>query len=398
MFLQLIASIALGICLGTITGLIPGLHINLMAVLLVAISGKITGISLDYIAAIIISMAITHTFLDAIPSIFLGVPDPDKVACVLPTHRMVFEGEAHQAVMLTVFGSLMSLIACISLVPVFILIFRSLNTVVKGYIGWILLGLTVLLIFSEKKKINALFIFLLSGALGYLTLNMPTLKEPMLPLLSGLFGLSTLILGIKTDSKVPEQRITNIDSCRSIKCKAVISAVVAGAAGSFLPGMGPSQVAILGSKIFKGLGDKGYIILVGGLNTVNMTLSIAMLYAANKARNGAIVAVSQILPEPSINFLLTSCCICLVTSGAAAIIAVILSRRIAKSISKINYKAISLSIILFILLLVIVLSGWLGFAIVITSTAIGILCNYMEIGKNHLMGCLLIPVLLFFLL
>src|SRR3989339_1225048 len=110
MFLQLIASIALGICLGTITGLIPGLHINLMAVLLVAISGKITGISLDYIAAIIISMAITHTFLDAIPSIFLGVPDPDKVACVLPTHRMVFEGEAHQAVMLTVFGSLRSII------------------------------------------------------------------------------------------------------------------------------------------------------------------------------------------------------------------------------------------------------------------------------------------------
>ncbi|MFH0752828.1 MAG: tripartite tricarboxylate transporter permease [archaeon] len=397
MFFQILLSILLGVCLGTLTGLIPGLHINLVAILLVTIAGKLTGIPLEYTVAIIISMAITHSFLDAIPSIFLGVPDPDKVAVVLPTHRMVFQGEAYQAVMLTVFGSLMSLMICISLVPLFILIFKSLQTVVKGYIGYILVGLTLLLVLQEKKKISAATIFLLSGILGILVLNMPNLNEPLLPLLSGLFGLSTLILGIKTNSKVPEQRITNIELKTFTKYKAVISAVIAGAAGSFLPGMGPSQVAILGSRIFRGLGDKGYVILVGGLNTVNMTLSIAMLYAVNKARNGAIVAISQLIPEVNLKLLMIVCAICLIVAGIATILAIILSRQIAKVICKINYKMISIAIISFIMLLVVIMSGWIGLIIVVTSTSLGILCNYLEVGKNHMMGCLLLPVILFFL-
>lgn len=398
MFIEVITAIVIGVFLGTITGLIPGLHINLAAVLLVALAGKLTGIWLEYIVVVIISMAITHTFLDTIPSIFLGVPDPDKVAVVQPTHRMAFKGEAYQAVMLTVFGSLMSLIACVSLVPLFILIFKSLQTAVNGYIGFILLGLAILLIMQEKKKISAAAVFLLSGITGYLVLNMPNLKEPLLPLLSGLFGISTLILGIKADSKIPEQKITDIELGTLTKVKSVASAVAAGAVGSFLPGMGPSQIAILGSRLFRGLGDKGYIILVGGLSTVNMTLSVAMLYAVSKARNGAIAAVSQLIPEIKLGLLMIVCVACLTAAGIATILTITLSRKISKAICKVNYKAISISIISFIAILITIMCGWIGLVIVITTTAIGISCNYMEVGKNHLMGCLLVPVILYFLM
>lgn len=398
MILQLLVAVTCGLILGTITGLTPGLHINLVSVLLVALSGKLTGINPESIALIIISMAVTHTFLDTIPSIFLGVPDPEKVAVTLPTHRMVFDGEAHQAVMLTIFGSFISLLLCILLTPAFIITFKAMQTLVAGYIGIILLILALLLIVQEKKKVQAAAIFLLSGLLGHLVLNMPTLREPLLPLLSGLFGISTLILGIESDSKIPEQRITGINLSRPIKCKALASSVIAGAMGSFLPGMGPSQIAILGAKLFKGLGDKGYIILVGGLNTVNMTLSIAMLYAANKARNGAIVAASQLIPYLSLRLLLILISSCLIAAGISTILVITLSRRISKVICKVNYKKVSITLILFILILVTMLSGGIGLIVLATSTALGVTCNYLEVGKNHMMGCLLIPVILFFLM
>ena len=396
MFLGFLLAILLGVTAGTLTGLIPGLHINLISVLIVSLAGKLTDLKIEYAAATIISMAITHTFLDSIPSVFLGVPDPDKVAVALPMHRMAYEGEAHQAVMLTVFGSLMSILACIITFPVFIELFKWLQDSVKSYTGYVLLILTALLIIQDKSKSKAALVFVASGILGYLTLNLPALEEPLLPLLSGLFGVSTLVLSIKTGSKLPEQKISDIDIQRKPKYKSVASAVIAGAAGSFLPGMGPSQIAILGSRLFRGLGEKGYIILVGGLNTANMALSIAMLYSVNKARNGAIVALSQIT---SIDFKQTVLLytIGLIASGIATLEAIALSRKAANTITKLDPKKINLAIIAFIAILATVFSGWIGIIVLVTATALGITCNYLEVGKNHLMGCLLIPVMIYFL-
>ena len=398
MFLQTLAAIAFGIALGTFTGLTPGLHINLVAVLIVSLATKTSKIPAEYTAIAIISMAITHTFLDTIPSVFLGVPDPDKVAGVLPTHRLVFDGKGHEAVLLTIFGSFVSLIISMAATPLFVIIFKSLQDLVKSYIGIILAALTAILIINDERRIRAAIIFTLSGILGMIVLNMPLLNEPLLPLLSGLFGVSTLLIGINTDSKIPKQEQTQMRVDNKIKYKSVISAVLAGAAGSFLPGIGPSQIAILGSKVFRNLGDKGYVILVGGLNTVNMALSIAMLYAANKARNGAIVAVSQIMPAFTKTFFLMAIATCLVAAGISTILTILLSRKVSEHISKVNYKTLSISIITIILLAVTLMSGWLGIIVLITSTSLGILCNEMKTAKNHMMGCLLLPVMLFFLI
>ncbi len=397
MFLATLLAASIGIMIGTVTGLTPGVHINLASILIVAAASKIANINPEYAVATIISMAITHTFLDTIPSVYLGVPDPEKVAVVLPTHKMVFEGKAYEAVMLTIFGSFISLIVCMILIPAFIVSFKYLQELIKPYLGWLLLALTAMLILHEKKKVPATTIFLLSGTLGILTLNLPNLNEPLLPLLSGLFGLSTLILGVKDDSKLPKQELNNMDLDARIKYKSIACAVLAGAAGSFLPGIGPSQVAILGSSAFRNLGNKGYIIIVGGLNTVNMALSIAMLYSVNKARNGAIVAISQLINGLNLKLFLTLCSICLFAAGISTMLTIILSRKITKLIPKVNYKAISLSIIIFIILLIAIMSGWKGLLIAAISTSLGIYCNYLDIGKNHMMGCLLLPVMLYFL-
>ena len=52
----------------------------------------------------------------------------------------------------------------------------------------------------------------------------------------------------------------------------------------------------------------------------------------------------------------------------------------------------------FISLLVFLLEGWVGMLVLATSTALGMMPVLLNIGRNHAMGVLLLPVMLYFLL
>ena len=66
--------------------------------------------------------------------------------------------------------------------------------------------------------------------------------------------------------------------------------------------------------------------------------------------------------------------------------------------TKINYQKVVISIIILIMVMTYILSNWLGLLILIVSTAVGLIPPLKGIGRNHLMGCLIVPVILFFLL
>ena len=101
MFFQILLATLIGIFLGTITGLIPGIHINLISIMILSLSPLLANyFSLLYLTVAIISMAITHTFLDFIPSIFLGCPDTDTELSVLPGHELLKKGQGYEAIML----------------------------------------------------------------------------------------------------------------------------------------------------------------------------------------------------------------------------------------------------------------------------------------------------------
>ena len=66
---------------------------------------------------------------------------------------------------------------------------------------------------------------------------------------------------------------------------------------------------------------------------------------------------------------------------------------------KVWWAGIVVSLIIgFITLLTFFFDGFIGLTILITATAIGILASSWGIGKNHLMGCLILPVILYFVL
>ena len=107
MLLEIFLFLLLGIIFGTITGLIPGVHINLIGAFIVSLSASLFYlINPIYLVVFIVAMAVTHTFVDFIPSIFLGCPDTDTELSVLPGHELLKKGEGYEAIILTCYGSL----------------------------------------------------------------------------------------------------------------------------------------------------------------------------------------------------------------------------------------------------------------------------------------------------
>ncbi|MBS3122983.1 tripartite tricarboxylate transporter permease [Candidatus Woesearchaeota archaeon] len=74
-----------------------------------------------------------------------------------------------------------------------------------------------------------------------------------------------------------------------------------------------------------------------------------------------------------------------------------ISKIFSNLITKVNYTVLVAIIMMFIIILTIYFDGVLGLSILVTATSIGVLATKLGVGKNHLMGCLLLPVICYFM-
>ena len=399
MFIEIIVAILLGCFAGVVTGLTPGLHINLVALILFIISPILLGYTnVIAVASFIIAMSITHTFTDFISATYLGAPSDDTALAVLPAHRLLLEGMGHEAVKLTVIGSLLCLIITILLSPILIVAVPVIFSYLKNYIGWLLLAVVIFMILREEninKKFWAFAVVALSGILGLIVFNIPNLKDPLLPMLSGLFGVSVLFLSLTQKTILPIQRTTEMIKVKTLNIiKALGSGVFSGSLVSIFPGLGPAQAAVLAGQIVGKIDVFSYLILVGGINTVSMVLSLITLFTIEKARNGSIIVVQQLLQNIDINTLILFLSVALIAGGIATFLTLYVSKIFSTIMNKLNYSILSILIILFIGVMVIYFSGFIGVLILITATFIGLIPNIVDVSRSNSMACLLIPIIL----
>ena len=276
MLLEAIIALFIGVIAGTLTGLAPGIHINLVAAFLLASISKFQSIPLIALAIFIVSMSITHTFIDFIPSIFLGAPEEDNFLSVLPGHQLLKRGLGHQAALSTFLGALTGIFLSLIVLLPFIYFIPYLFNTIKIIIPFILIFVSLYLILREDHILSSIIVFALSGILGLLTFHLPV-KEPLLPLLTGLFGASSLIISIKQKTKIENQIITSIKSSLLPKkefLKTSLTAMFVAPLCSFLPGIGSGHAALIGSEI-KETNHSSFLFMIGAINIIVMSLSFA---------------------------------------------------------------------------------------------------------------------------
>ena len=399
---QLFFSIIVGISLGIITGLIPGIHINLVSVILFSVFSFKMGFA-DYsfsmnplsLACVMIAMSTTHTILDFIPSIFLGAPSEATALSVLPGHRMLLRGEALKAIYSTIVGISFSLIIGVLLLPIMIPLLSLSFNMLKGLTPIILIVMSLLVIINHKSRNQrfwALVIFLFSGTLGVFGLKMPNLNQPLLPLFSGLFGISTLLRSLSSNAVVPEQKLyfelkTNI--------KPSFVGFLLGMLTAIFPALTSSQVAMLSLLFFKRIKESDFLNVLGAVNMSNLLLTIVGLLVVGKARSGVLVVMSKFI-SINLHLLLVLACVVLITSGLSILIAIKVSTLLCKFITRINYGLLSILIILVLFCVTFVVSGFIGVLVLVVSSFIGLLAHSLGVRKVVCMGSLIMPIITYY--
>jgi putative membrane protein len=407
MIIEIILALIFGIFFGCISGLIPGIHVNTIAIFLLSFSAFfLLYFSPLALVVFVVSLAITHTTLDYIPSVFLGAPDEDSILGVLPGHKMLLQGKAFQAVVLTLFGSLTALVIILIFTPIFVFLLPIIYPYIQNIMWIILILVSLVLVLSDKKKLWALMIFLLAGFLGIAVLNF-NIREPLLPLLTGLFGASSLFLSFFQKTKIPKQKTFKLKQCLLSKksfARASLASIIASPFTAFLPGLGASQAAVIGKEVLASDNNKEFLFVLGAINTIVMGLSFIALYSIQRTRTGAAVAISKLLPEFSASNLALILTIIIIAGLLSFFIAIFTARFAAKRIHKVKYSKLSLIILIILLIIVLIftdfsiIGGFYGLLIFIISASLGIFTILLGVRRMHLMGCLLLPTILIYLL
>jgi len=393
--MELLLCFLLGVLLGVLAGLLPGVHVNNLTpwILLLVTS---LGLSPLSGAAALVSMAVVQTFTSYIPSTFLGVPDEGTALSILPTHRMVLEGRGYLAVRLTTRGCLSGLLLGSLLALPLAPTFGGVYSLLRPVMGWILLSVVILMVVSEgspRRMAWGLLVFLLSGLLGLLTLDVG--GEVLMPLLSGLFGMSVLLESLATRGRLPEQREEGEEPSPSLS--PLLSGVGAGIFTGFLPGIGPAEGTVLSQLVTRSRDTRDFLLSVSAVNMVKVLFSFVALFAIGRPRSGAAVAVGELLqvgggraplparggpagrgPSPPSSPRPWGGCSAPSSPGSPT-------------------GALGIFTLLLILSLTLLLCGPSGLPLLLTATAIGLIPARVGVRRSHAMGVILLPCTLYFL-
>lgn len=400
MFFETILFMLLGICIGIFFGIVPGFHVNLAVTTLLPFAFLFP--SPYYFVVLIVSVSCTEMFIDYIPSIFIGAPDADTALSVLPGHRLLFEGRGYEAIKLTVIGGLGALIVGLLMIALIANVFGLLYDLSRPYMQYVILGVVAFMIISEKKlkkMLSAVLIISLSGLLGLLTLNSSLVpqQEVLFPVLTGLFGLSGLMISLSEKASIPEQKDdVKLKIQKKEIVKSITLAAFAGVLVGFLPAVGISEAAVMMQYIGGSNTSRNFLITASGINVANDLFSFISLWLVSNARSGASVAIQKILVDLTFFDVIFLIGTIFFTAGIAAMLTLYLGRKIPKLLVKVNYRHLNFSVIIFIVALVFILTGPYGLLIAFTSASIGMLCVQLKIRRSHCMGVLLISTILFF--
>ena len=396
--IEILLGTLIGVLLGTLSGIIPGVHANTLAGVLLSLQVALLSFFGPLVlAGALFAALITHTFVDSIPSTFLGIPDADTSLAVLPAHALCLEGNGEEAVRIAALGSACAMVIAVPLSIICFFLLPALQPYFDWWIGILLIATMGYMIVTSECPGWALALVCVSGILGifslrYAFLSWHTLAGSsaiLMPLLTGLFGISVLITA--SQGTMPEQHFRGIRMEDRTIMKYSALGTVAGIAVGWLPGLSTASAnSVLASFIGYEKNRRTYILATSAANTSNAFIGLAALFALSRMRNGVMVAISE-LPLPTMSELTV---IGVLAACAAYGITVVLSRS-ASRFNGIDGRLLNRAVIAFIIILCIILTGPFGVVVLILATALGLVPHLVNIPRVFCMGAIIVPVILY---
>lgn len=395
--LTLLVAIGGGIGLGTVSGLVPGLHANTLALLLAATAGSVPGPRV-YVGAAMLAAGVTHTFLDVVPALSLGVPDPAMAAGALPSHRLVIEGRGREALRLSALGSAGAVVLAVPLAtPVTWLMIR-LYPPVTAHLSLVLGAIGALLVLSEPgwtRRVGGMLSLGASGGLGLLTLDASVagalpVADVLVPVFSGLFGAPVLLAAIEGEGVPPQADPAVTTPRRTIAVLATVG-TCCGAVVGYLPGVSSAVAATLALGLTSQRGPRAFVVTTSGVNTATAVFALFALIVFGDPRTGVLVALNRANVPLALPSLLAAVAI---AAAVAAILVPVLGDRYLRTVGQLDPARLSIGVLVGLVGLSALFAGPLGVGVFGAATLVGHLPPITGCRRATLMGVLLVPLAL----
>ena len=405
----------IGAAAGTFSGLVPGIHVNTLAMLLLLASPYLLDVLSGFVpegygplllSCAVMSAAVVHSSIDFVPSAFIGIPDAETVLNVLPAHRMILDGEGMAAVRCAAIGSLTGAATSLILaVPMYILLSGELGDYLDSITVGALLIVLALMILDEKpgRRIAATVITALSAAAGLIVMigilpmsSMFDLEpETMFPLLTGLFGIPSLLTADRNTDLPPQTD----DERLPVSPLHGIKGVLTGSVTGWFPGITSTAGAAIAGHIFSTGGTRGFISMVSSIGTASTMFAFITLCINGKERSGTMSVIGSLLQDADLSLGSVAFVSMMAAMGIASILAYLLTIWSGKAmcgfLRRMNMLVFNRIILVSMIVLTVLFCGYWGIVVLIACTLIGLLPILLGTRRIHLTACLTVPVLLF---
>ncbi|MFD1687421.1 tripartite tricarboxylate transporter permease [Halobellus litoreus] len=406
----------LGVALGTLTGLIPGLHVNSVAFVLVGVAPSVDGPPVA-VGAAILAAGVVHTFLSIVPGLVLGVPDAATAPGALPGHRLVLAGRGREAIRLSAVGSGVALAGAVAVA-------LPLSRVVAAGREWLLAALPVLLALvaallvlaepTRRARLGGVLCLGVATALGFLTLDLPATgvltpegaASMLAPIFGGLFGAPILLDALDARGAIPPQDGTTLGLSRIEAVRAALAGVGGGALVGYLPGVSAGVAAVLALGGAGGSGpagrgsDRAYVVATSGADTATAVFAVASLAVLGAPRSGVTVALSSLVgpagdgsaiaPMGLLGMLL----VIVFAAGLGIVLLLIVGERYLSIVRRLPRRPLLVVVLGLLLALAVGFAGRIGGAVFCLAALVGLLPPRVGARRVHLMGVLFGPIAL----
>ena len=422
-FTVLLAVLA-GTAIACVLGLLPGLHIyNVMGVLVLGVLGLAkAGIDVPpevYIPAMT-GMVVGWSVVNTIPAVLLGTPDESALFTVLHGQKYLMSGRGFEGTMITAVGGLAGAWFLLAVVapcaPVYLPVAQQ---VLKGHMHWVLWIIITFMLMSEwpkggnrgragwakfydawKTLLAGLATFLLSGLLGFILLTASPVShevafQNIMPAFVGLFAVPWCLLNMISAADVPPQRLAkSLDLDGDVILRSVWSGglgggiaayfpIVTGGVGGMLAGHACAQreerVFIMGQGVSK------FIYYVGAF-------MLMFVPGLNLTRGGGAWMVKTLYVPAGISDYYLVLGSIAVSAGLSYLAMEPLTRLTVRFVSRFNYRHVSTVALAVIVLMVLLMTGWIGLFIAAVGTGIGLLPVLFGSRRLNCLGILLLPI------
>jgi putative membrane protein len=389
-----LAFVAGGIGLGTLSGLVPGLHVNNLALLLAAVAPSVPGPP-RLVGAAMLAAGTVHTFLDVVPALALGVPDPAMAASALPGHRLVLAGRGREALRLSALGSGLAVALALPLAVPVTLAMETLYPLVVAHLTVLLGAVAAFLVVTDGSPVGAALAVVASAGLGLATLDYPVsgplpTGDVLAPLFAGLFG-APVLLDAMGGGGVPEQGDTTVaQRPRTVAVTAGVG-TLAGAAVGYVPGLSSAIAAIVALLAAPDGGPRSFVVATSGANTATAIFALFALVAFRSPRTGVLVAFEQARLPLNLPLLLASV---VLAAAVAAVLVPLLGDHYLRTVGRADYTRLSLGVLALLVALSYGFAGGFGVLAFVAATLVGLIPVRLGARRVTLMGVLLGPLAL----